>query len=441
MEINRQKILAYGFGISDLRVDHATHLDDQTFLGRQFVLVDVGSILRPDDMKKFNNSAAKIRFIRQILRKVRQKADEAIEHGIPILYILSNPWRCFYDQPLQMKQEVFALYSDFLGVVIEEGRGPIAEAVDQKFEAVFSSYVPFAHELIIADQANLVKGWRIPGTQKSVGGYLLRSKQAGAVELLLPVHHAYGKQSALEDLSVLIDKLKAATSERKSLMHIPAWTSSYRVVEEHDVFELIEKIDLERKRLDKDYLAALEKRDRLQHRKLLFSSSGDILEGIVEQSFDALGFLKLDPGTKGRVDRIFSADGLEFICEIKGVSKSPAEKHLSQLMKWSGEYLEANEKEPDKALLVINPYRDHIDTPDGEVALPENVLKTAIRHEYGIVTGLQLFCAWYDVERGNVDAKDIRDELSQLVGVWARYENWRDFVEEIEIPGGTTEVS
>lgn len=80
------------------------------------------------------------------------------------------------------------------------------------------------------------------------------------------------------------------------------------------------------KELDKERIAVQE----VQKYKLLLTSSGTTLEEIVKQVLDELGFTILE-AEKGRSDIIAKYGEVAIVAEIKGVTKSAAEKHAAQL--------------------------------------------------------------------------------------------------------------
>ena len=57
--------------------------------------------------------------------------------------------------------------------------------------------------------------------------------------------------------------------------------------------------------------------------------------------------------TKGRSDIIAKYGEVAIVAEIKGVTKSAAEKHAAQLEKWVAQYIEENEVSP-KGMLIVN---------------------------------------------------------------------------------------
>ena len=95
--------------------------------------------------------------------------------------------------------------------------------------------------------------------------------------------------------------------------------------------------------------------EAIQKYKLTLTSSGKELEKIVTQIFSELGFTIWE-SEHNRADGIFEYNNHKFVIEIKGVSKSAAEKHAAQLEKWVSEFIENNGTIP-KAILVVNGFR------------------------------------------------------------------------------------
>ena len=117
--------------------------------------------------------------------------------------------------------------------------------------------------------------------------------------------------------------------------HIYILDEKVKLKKQNTIENKIAKLE---KELDKERIAVQE----VQKYKLLLTSSGTTLEEIVKQVLDELGFTILE-AEKGRSDIIAKYGEVAIVAEIKGVTKSAAEKHAAQLEKWVAQYIEENE--------------------------------------------------------------------------------------------------
>ena len=95
---------------------------------------------------------------------------------------------------------------------------------------------------------------------------------------------------------------------------------------------------------------------------------------------------------KGRSDKIAKYGEVAIVAEIKGVTKSAAEKHAAQLEKWVAQYFEENEVSP-KGMLIVNGFCDMPLNERLEDVFPQQMLKyCGYTTVCGDVHGNQPFC-------------------------------------------------
>ena len=166
--------------------------------------------------------------------------------------------------------------------------------------------------------------------------------------------------------------------------------------------------------------------EEIQKYKLLLTASGGQLEEITKQVLSQLGFKILD-AERGRSDIIAQYDDVSVVAEIKGVSKSAAEKHAAQLEKWVAQYIEDNEISP-KALLIVNGFCDTPLRERTEDVFPHQMLKYCEARGHALITTTQLLCLYVETQQ-NPDCKTERiRELLSCVGKYPRYQNFSDFL-------------
>ena len=222
-------------------------------------------------------------------------------------------------------------------------------------------------------------------------------------------------------------ELVASVRQDAGDFSLPEWASSLSVGEEPSLLAALATAE-------ENLRAAAVEVDRanttltlLQRRKLLVTGTGQALELAVEEAFAAMG-LVVTQGAPGRTDRIVHHPALgPAVVEVKGKSKSAAEKDSAQLEKWSAAYLEETGRAA-KPVLVVNAWRELPLQQRVEASFPQQMLKYATARGHCLVTGLQLLCAWLEVERDPSQAHSIVGELFDTSGVWARYEDWRSWI-------------
>ena len=226
----------------------------------------------------------------------------------------------------------------------------------------------------------------------------------------------------LDRLFELNAKLSAPDTEAS----FPDWAGKIRILNEQEA--LVKKTEIERKIAELQN--ELEKQNHLiegiQRYKLLLTSSGNCLEDIVKQVLSELGF-SLTETEKGRSDIIAHYNGTHIVAEIKGVSKSAAEKHAAQLEKWVSQYIEENEITP-KALLIVNGFSDMPVKDRNEAVFPHQMLKYCEARGHALITTTQLLCLFIEIQQ-KPECKDERlGELLSCVGIYQRYQNIENYL-------------
>jgi hypothetical protein len=255
----------------------------------------------------------------------------------------------------------------------------------------------------------------VKGTNKIVGG-MIRAKSRGIL-LLLPelfvddsddeegeadeADEAEEKPSQQEDVGADIFHVDSEDESNpghlllswvESLMAepdaaLPAWAANYR-------FPTEEKRANEQSRLADDLSHLMAKIDVLrvaqaqdEQWKTLIAGSGASLERRVRDAFEVIGF-QIEEAELGRSDLRATYGETLVVVEIKGVSKSAAERYAAQLEKWVSEELAA--ERPAKGVLVVNTWRDIPLDQRIQPDFPEQMLRYATQREHCLITGLQL---------------------------------------------------
>ena len=159
----------------------------------------------------------------------------------------------------------------------------------------------------------------------------------------------------------------------------------------------------------------------------MITSSGSILEEIVKTVLVEIGF-SLQKAEIGRSDLIASYGDFNIVAEIKGVTKSAAEKHAAQLEKWVSEYYEENNQMP-KALLIENAFCETPLSERKEEVFPDQMLKYCEARGHALITTTQLLCMYIEIKKDPSCAQERITELLSCVGKYPRYLDYENFLE------------
>lgn len=118
---------------------------------------------------------------------------------------------------------------------------------------------------------------------------------------------------------------------------LPEWANRLSILNETVECEKLEKDFQKLQRLQKSIEKQEELIRQIQRYKTLITSSGDQLEEKIKLVLSEFGFLLFE-AEKGRSDIIARYREIDIVVEIKGVTKSAAEKHAAQLEKWVAQF-------------------------------------------------------------------------------------------------------
>lgn len=173
---------------------------------------------------------------------------------------------------------------------------------------------------------------------------------------------------------------------------------------DHDISKLLDEIAGLRGQID-----TLEQRkESLDRFKKLIYSSGHDLEEIVATSFERLG-AKVLPAKYSEEEFVIVFDGVEYLVEVKGVSKSIALAHLRQLNDYLLKY-EEDTKKQCKGILFGNAWRDYPPEERGTAARPEfpdNVIKRSEQWGIALVSSVGFFSDLSAYLEGNKEGEAI----------------------------------
>lgn len=233
-------------------------------------------------------------------------------------------------------------------------------------------------------------------------------------------------QNASKQFLKSIFELDNQLFSEKEVGHLPEWTDNFHILNESDVIEETKQVERQIEELEKKLSEKQENLEQIVNYKRLLTETGTPLENIVKQVLCELGF-ELCPVQEKRTDIIAKYGATDIVVEIKGVSKSAAEKHAAQLEKWAAEFLEKHDHQA-KALLIVNGYNTMPLDKRTEEVFPEQMLKYCKSREQALITTAQLLCLFIEVKK-NPDCKEERiQELLSTIGRYSRYVDYAEFI-------------
>ena len=210
----------------------------------------------------------------------------------------------------------------------------------------------------------------------------------------------------------------------------PLWSEGVKILdEENEEIKLAQ--DLKKLR---SIEAKIKKHEEIlreiRKKKILITASGTPLEEVVQETLQEIGFT-LSETEVGRSDIIASYNGTDIVAEIKGVSKSAAEKHAAQLEKWVAQFIEKKEHAP-KPILIVNGYCDTPLVERAEDVFPNQMLKYCETRGHALITTTQLLCLYIEIKKNPACAEERITELLSCVGKYQRYLDYDKHIKLIQ---------
>jgi hypothetical protein len=171
-----------------------------------------------------------------------------------------------------------------------------------------------------------------------------------------------------------------------------------------------------------------QRREESEARDQLFLGYGRALEVQVRDVLELLGGTITEP-PPGRDDwRVEFPEG-KAVLEIKGVTKSAAERHAAQLEKWVASAYEESGEMP-KGILVVNTWREKPLRERTEEDFPAQMVPYSKGRGHCLISGLQMFVIRAEVEANPDKAESWRKVLLKTKGPVTKAKNWQSVIQE-----------
>ncbi|MBM6383116.1 MAG: hypothetical protein JSY10_03865 [Paenibacillus sp.] len=262
----------------------------------------------------------------------------------------------------------------------------------------------------------------VKGTNKAVASYL---KVGNGNLIFIPTFFDDDNEKLQKDfidsIITLVEELKHDTGDFVQ----PLWSNNFLLpneenekkeltIVENELALILEKINVQKETISK-----------IESYKILFTGSGRALEIQVAKVFENLGF-QVEEGLPGRDDLIISYNNKVSVVEVKGVSKSAAEKHAAQLEKWVSGYFEMHEVMP-KGILVVNAFKDLPLDKRIEDDFPSQMIGYSEKRDHCLISSLQLLCLYFDCLKNPSKKEEYLNELLSTTGVYDKYD-WKEIL-------------
>lgn len=208
----------------------------------------------------------------------------------------------------------------------------------------------------------------------------------------------------------------------------PFWSKDYTTQRLRDAQDKVAKqrASVERARARLSKLQQAEEAERSFEQ--LYLGSGRQLELRVRDVLELLGGEVEEPEA-GRADWRVTLDGQRAVLEVKGLTKSAAEKNAAQLEKWVAEELEQSGASP-KGILVANTWRETPLADRTKDDFPAQMLPYSTARGHCLVTGLELFAIACEVGENPSRAAHWRKSLLTTSGRLSGVSDWRTYLIE-----------
>jgi hypothetical protein len=215
-------------------------------------------------------------------------------------------------------------------------------------------------------------------------------------------------------------------SSQSATEPLPDWAAKYTLP--GDLEERTQLADLEEayKQIKHNIAIQIDQINLHTNLKTLFYAGGDTLETAVQYIFEELGFTIL-AAEPNRDDLIMQWNNQIVITEIKGLSKSAAEKNSAQLEKWVSNYYAAYDVKP-KGLLIVNTFRETELMERTQDSFPHQMLKYATDREHCLINSIQLLGLLFEVRKNPDSKEDLINELVTTKGIYNRFADWNEYI-------------
>lgn len=384
-------------------------LSDQNMLEYDFIIIDTDSLIEEVNRKSET----------QIKKRFKDLKDFVAKKNIPVVFLCAteNSFAVLIGE----QRTIF----EYLALDVAEERCS-GKKIENNSNSIFSGFLK-----VYGTDLEYVVGYsNHPGT--SIGNAKSKSLSIGFYTKDFVFLPTITEDSRISNDEFILALYEVCRSIRKDgeVNQFPAWANEYLLPGEKSERQYLESIEAEIIRLNKEKADSQIRLDIFLPLKQLWSGTGVSLENAAKLVFSEIGFSLL-PTEHGRDDIIMRWKEQVIIVEVKGQSKSAAEKNAAQLEKWVSMYITDNNTIP-KGLLLINTYREQPLAERTQPSFPHQMLKYSTSRDHCLLTTLQL-CNLLLYCRSNPDHREAEiEKLINTAGIYEGFLNWPDYIEVIK---------
>lgn len=230
------------------------------------------------------------------------------------------------------------------------------------------------------------------------------------------------EKSFLEELMAVTKSITGSYEESE----LPDWAKSYFLPKEDEMGSKINETNTQISALKTILDENQRKLADISSVKKIFTGTGKELENVAGRIFKEIGFEILET-EKNRDDLILKYKDRIAVVEIKGVTKSAAEKHATQLEKWSANYHQENNVFP-KPILLVNSFNDLPLHERTEAAFPDQMIKYSTSRNHCLMTTIQLLGIYYSLLEDDTQKDKLIESIFNCSGVYQDLNDWRKFI-------------
>jgi hypothetical protein len=271
----------------------------------------------------------------------------------------------------------------------------------------------------------------VKGTNKPIASWIPTEK---GVFIFLPPFYSQDYFKTKKEYQILCAIFIASVTDLSKELQkstgdfsLPDWTKRFLLPTEKEQRSELSAKELQLHKALIEISGLKEKLATTEKYKILLSGSGRALERQVATVLSEIGF-QVSVGTEERDDLTITFRDRVAVVEIKGVTKSAAEKHAAQLEKWVSEYMTDKGIKP-KGLLIVNAY---CETPiDARIdpAFPDQMIAYSVNREHCLLTTIQLLGLYLHLKVHPEETERLISELLNMNGIYKLFDGYSRFLQ------------
>lgn len=368
---------------------------------------------------------------------IKSQLIDLLKQGKNVYVLLGNNPNCYIWRKNEGKRKVTSFYTySFLPIepiYFDKLSGSNFKIVNTQFKVFFEkNKSEIYYKQQIEEDEDICPILKVDGTDRVVSAFVNYEKGKVVILPYLTFTKYYDPESQGKKerfINSLIELDQVLTTQENGFVY-PDWIDDFNILTETDDLKQLNNLENEKNELLKRIEKQKECLELLKKYKGLFTSSGKQLENIVKEVFEKVGF-QVFPSEPNRTDVIAKYNDTDVVMEIKGLTKSAAEKNAAQLEKWVSMFIEKEERTP-KPLLIVNAFCDTPLEQRIENVFPNQMLSYSTSRNHCLISTTQLLCLFIEVTQKPECKEGCINELLTTVGIYNRYTDYTPFIKKVK---------